>query len=729
MLRARIDAVELVYGCHDAAWTLPPEPRPVVIAGPNGSGKTTLIEGVIRTLFGFDRRKTAETDALEAARPWSGEGMRGRVLMTRYGESYEIDRDFTTDRVRVLDPGRGVERFAGDGNPAARNQEARQYRALLTELLGLSKLEAYRRTLLIRQGELVDTELGEHLLRVAAGGHARVEAARTEIGQAHRSLTRRPLQEGAGAAVNPRELEKLDEELAGVRARLKEALQAAERRGPLTLDRDRAATRLKVLDEEIEALEAARSVFGRSEAAELGARRLRERSRELENAVAALVRAENERTAARAALEDATKGGRYPDDFPERLARAEVRWRDLEQLKGFPAPWLAAVAGSAVVVGAGLLLAGFLIPAGVGLGLATVLGVAWATLRWGVHRRRQSVRSEIRRALEGVPHRGSVSEATRGRHLARYRAQVAAEQRLESARAQLARAVHEGRAALRASLEGEEDPPGEDPEGEGDPAATGTASARLGARLRARAEAIRERLARDQVRLEQIGEATLDLPQDVPPTDEAVAEALRSRREERAETQVALQELGQELLERGAPPESVGSLESRLRALEPRREEVARQVAVLEAAHALVTDAYGEFRDRDQERLVALVSSRIRELGGDRIGPLVVDGELDGARVRVDGRVVPMASPPLSFGEYHAALLGVRLGTADFLAGVGVLPPLLVDEPFAHLDVERARSVWTLLERVAKDRQVLVTSQDALLLEALGIRPTIMLSG
>ena len=33
----------------------------------------------------------------------------------------------------------------------------------------------------------------------------------------------------------------------------------------------------------------------------------------------------------------------------------------------------------------------------------------------------------------------------------------------------------------------------------------------------------------------------------------------------------------------------------------------------------------------------------------------------------VRGRKLPLASPPLSFGELHAVLLAVRLGAADFL--------------------------------------------------------------
>jgi len=92
------------------------------------------------------------------------------------------------------------------------------------------------------------------------------------------------------------------------------------------------------------------------------------------------------------------------------------------------------------------------------------------------------------------------------------------------------------------------------------------------------------------------------------------------------------------------------------------------------------------------------------------------------------GREVALDSPPLSFGEKHVVLLAIRLGAADFLAGDGTRHPLLVDEPFTHLDEVRSREVWDLLQRLARDRQVIVTTQDRLVLDHLGIRPDLDLA-
>jgi len=83
---------------------------------------------------------------------------------------------------------------------------------------------------------------------------------------------------------------------------------------------------------------------------------------------------------------------------------------------------------------------------------------------------------------------------------------------------------------------------------------------------------------------------------------------------------------------------------------------------------------------------------------------------------------------PLSLASRLVALLAIRLGAADFLAGNGVHHPLLVDEPFTHLDEVRAGQVWDLLCSLAADRQVIVTTQDRLVLDHLGVAPDIELT-
>lgn len=720
MRASRFGAVELTYGCHDGRWVFPDEPRPAVITGRNGAGKTTLLEGLIRTVFGFDRRRAADAAGFDARRPWDRDEMSGTVRISRDEEALDIHRDFLTDRVRV-EAADGVIHFEGDGNPGARNQEARHYRGIIADLLGLAELEGYRRTLYIRQGALPDSALGEHLLRVAAGGHARVEAARRDIADAHRAVTRRPLAPTLRPAVNARELEKLDEEIATLRSRLAAAREAGERRGPLALERERVAERLQALDREIESLEETQSVLARSDAIELTARQLRDQVRSIEAATRELQRATDELDAAEAEVRDAAGVGLYPDDFPQRLARVEIRWQDLAALSNPASRWTAIAAAVFLVAGVTMFILRYTIPAIVAGSVALLALVAWGTLRLGTGRRRRVLHRQIAITLRDVPGAESVRPGTVDRHLAAFRAQQAAAAREEDAREWLAEALRDARAVLRAT--GFAPPADGDSPGSRDE----SAAARVAARLRDAADQARRRLAVGRTDLERVGDASLALPAGVAPTEAGVAEGLRERRAERARVQEQLQQIGQELLERGTPSESPDALEAALATLLPRREALARKAEVLEAAHALIADAYNEFRDRDQDRLIHFVSGHIQRLTDGALGPIVAADLLEEARLRTDGRVVPLDSPPLSFGEYHAALLGVRLGAADFLAGIGVAPPLVIDEPFAHLDRDRARALWGLLCAVARQRQVIVTTQNELLLGHLEIEPDIRL--
>lgn len=720
MLRPRFEMVSLRYGCHEGEWAFPDEDRPVVIGGPNGSGKTTLMGGLIRTLFGFDRRRTEDAAEVAAWQPWEQEGMRGRVVLRTNGDRYEIQRDFITDRVRVYEPDEGVEHFLGDGNPGARNQEARYFRQILTDLLGLRDMEAYRQTLFVRQGDLPDTALGDHLLRIAAGGHTRVEAARRQIAQTHRAITRRPIHPAAAAAINPRELEKLEEEIDAVRARLKEARAAGERRAPLALDREQVSRRLEVLDSDIELLENALSALARTDATELSTRHLRRQVERLGEATEALQEALSELQEAGAARHEAMAGGRYPEDFSERLARVEVRWQDMEELTRPPARWLGLIALAGLAAAAALFVLEQPLPAAITAGVGGLAAAAWVAVWLWARRRRNVVQREVERLLDGVPAAASLAPRSGQRALARFREQQSAAARLADARADAAEAIRQGRAVLGES-EGRATP------GSGGGSDGGARAHHLLARLEAAAEAARARLAADSVELDRIGDLSLALPDDVAPTEEAVAAALRERRAERAKVQESLQDVSQELLERGTASESVEALETLLSSMEDRVEALGRKAEVLEAAHALILDAYDEFRDRDQDRLAARVSAHVARLGGASLEGVHVDGSLDEALVRTRGRLVPMATPPLSFGEFHALQLGVRLGAADFLAGIGIHPPLIIDEPFAHLDVERSTAVWRLLVDVAESRQVLLTTQDTRLLDDLEVQPDIRL--
>ncbi|MGB5673723.1 MAG: hypothetical protein WBO43_04195, partial [Gemmatimonadota bacterium] len=246
-------------------------------------------------------------------------------------------------------------------------------------------------------------------------------------------------------------------------------------------------------------------------------------------------------------------------------------------------------------------------------------------------------------------------------------------------------------------------------------------------RLDAAREAARTAVARVQLRLEEQPSTPL-LPEGVDPTVPAVESARDDRRARRDALSEEHTRLTLEIRDLDRASEDVFALEEQLAGLRGRVLEAESEVEARRFAWELVRDSYEEFRATDQDRLLTAVNRRLDELSGGQLGPVTAVGDLATARVGVAGREVTLDSPPLSFGEKHVVLLAIRLGAADFLAGDGTRHPLLVDEPFTHLDEVRSREVWDLLQRLATDRQVIVTTQDRLVLDHLGIRPDLDLA-
>jgi uncharacterized protein YhaN len=247
------------------------------------------------------------------------------------------------------------------------------------------------------------------------------------------------------------------------------------------------------------------------------------------------------------------------------------------------------------------------------------------------------------------------------------------------------------------------------------------------ARLAGRLSRDRSALAVLDLNLRRALSGPLALPSDVPAEADAVEAALGGRLERRQQVEERLRVLAIDLREYGRSRENPIALEGELRLARQRWAEIARKVDVCRRAHALVRDAYEEFHTRDQERLLTCISNHLVTMTNGVLGPLEAPDTLESVRVVSGGRALELESPPLSYGEFHAALLSVRLGAADFLARTGVRPPFLVDEPFTHLDEQRAASVWRLLCSIAKDRQVIVATQDRLMLDALEIQPDLTL--
>ena len=453
----------------------------------------------------------------------------------------------------------------------------------------------------------------------------------------------------------------------------------------------------------------------------------------------------------------------YPEDYLERLAALEEGlWPRLQELQAARDARSAVTdaAGGAQPTGkaGGLALGGVLLAAGasavgVGEGTLQVLGLVAAlagtailirVLRGRVGRRRAEdsatleltrIDSEIevlgRRVeekLAGLPAAGDTSPETlpeRRREFAVFRSAL---DRAADAERRLAEA-HRRTERTLASREAEEARVRAEPGA--DDASGGIQAARtLLSSLEAALSSERnDGLAPTRLELERERSEVEELPEDARAAFRKTDFEMEEKRQELTLKEVEERELRERFLSVPRPDESSLALEGRLGALRTALAEARREAGAYRRAHGLLVDAYEEFRETDQERLLRHIDAHLAVLGDRRMGPIVAPDDLDSALLMYGGRPLALASPPLSYGELHVALFAVRMGAADFLAGMAVRLPLIVDDPFMHLDADRAGEIWDVLCTIARERQVILTTQDRLVLEHLGIRPDLDLDG
>jgi DNA repair exonuclease SbcCD ATPase subunit len=762
MSGVRYAFLELSYGRHAGRVEFDEVDVPYLIVGSNGTGKSTIVEALVRSLYGFRRLRHDERRAHRRRRPWTGGGYRATVGLDGPEGSLTFDRDFDSDEVVVRRVGEDLPLFQGEANLARAGETSRRYREVLRGQFGLADLDAYERTGCVQQGGLIRTELSEDLLRVAAGGHADVESAQRRLRAEYRELTLEPISEGETRRRKQGRLERLQDEVADLESRARDAHAAEERRAPLARERDRLKGEIAGLQTEIEGLEAAfegvselETLKTAEEASQGRVRQLESTGHELDEAMARL-----DLLQTRDLAQDEPV---YPADFLARVgALAEGLWprrqkldATLETLRArvedvaspareayvrFLAPAAAVVAGAWLLAQAMTLTGAVLLLAGVAFGAAV-----WAR-RHGVAAERTRLADELRRAeresrdvegriealLEGVPDGASLTPDTLPHRRREFERQATERQQLAEAERSLRDAMDRAAQSLEAETtrDSETDADERDRQTAGAVASTGgvTGVVERGRHLlrdlqQAVSEERDERLAPLKVRLLEASRRSFKLPAGVEALGGAVRTALQEGRAKHGELQEELAGLERRIAYEGRPGQSALALERETAQLREQLDAVDRRAAAYREASALITEAYEAFRSTDQERLLVSISRHLEEISNGELGPLETTEGLETARVRAGDRSLPLASPPLSYGQLHITLLAVRLGAADFLAGLGVRLPLLLDDPFVHLDPGRARELWDVLAKIAVERQVIVATQDRLLVDHLGIEP------
>jgi DNA repair exonuclease SbcCD ATPase subunit len=731
-------------------------PGLTVVHGPNEAGKSTLHAALSAALFGLvgsGRRKRDDTARIERFRPWDGARYAATAeVVATGGRRLRLEWDFDRARVAVVDAAAGtdVTREYGGGDPDE----------LVRALWGVER-GVYLHLGHVAQAELArisDPAGVRHAIEAVVGQGAADSPAQAAVAALKEQRARlvglnsaatKPLARAraerdrlAGAVADAAAERGAVDELASERDTARAAAEAADRRVG-ALEHAAAHVRARELRRRIEwadeaeraALAATAVVEREAEHAdfvpssEVGALRHRLRDLEAERDrrsgervldTQRLTEVEREQ-AALAARADALaphRGASARAAEIDALALAAERGGDgRRRLLGLIALG-GAVAVAAVAVGQPALAA-----------VAVIAGIASLALAL----RRTSPRaSELDRALPGT---GPVEE-----RLAAHRAACAADRELDRIERELGR-VQVSYAGLRADLAaldqiereraqvsdrvrselmraGFDDSDLEDGLRRYDAAASGHAQLVEAAATQRQKRAELERLLGDESlaearrRLGEIesglnGHAALADGRDLADveTERAAAEAERDR------AALSATALDTRLSERQRSAPRVAELREQLDEAIELVGRLEHTDAVLRLAEAELAAAADETYRDVAPLLGAALAEPISRLTAGRYATAFVEDDL-GVRLETPerGEVVDLAA--LSHGTQRQVYLVQRLELVRLLCPAGATPPVLLDDPFAHVDAERVERTLAYLSDLAADRQLILFSTD-----------------
>lgn len=237
--------------------------------------------------------------------------------------------------------------------------------------------------------------------------------------------------------------------------------------------------------------------------------------------------------------------------------------------------------------------------------------------------------------------------------------------------------------------------------------------------LRERARRLEEAVREEQQAVEALAGAQADLPAASEPVDrarlldrlEALEDRLAFERAAREAAEAEVYESTRALAVLQAKPVvNLAKAEAERGALMRRQQRLQGEVEALAVAHRELRAAVRDFQGSYRERLERLASEHVAALTGR-----------DGRRLRLlDDFAVRVIEPDgsersaveLSRGAQDQVAFALRLAIADHVAD-DVRLPLVLDDPFLHWDADRLELARATLERVARQRQVVLLSHDA----------------
>ena len=668
-----------------------------IVIGPNEAGKSTIAEAVPAVLFGTDR--------LERFKPWGRNACVATLFFEGHGHTIKVKRNLITDEVELVEKDdlyHVKSQFSGKAPLRGRSASCREYRSLLEKLIGVADERLFRATYFF--GHHPQAWTGDELalkLRTLVGGAAETDYAEVvdTMLDEHFQLTRS--NPWGRDKQRDREYEEICQQMAS---------QGVEDSVPVFVEMDQstdAEEEIRTLSDELD--------FERQEY-EKGVRYI-ERFRmeaELKEAESSPVKEREEpveiKSVTKSTFPEKLAAVGLPKSPPRQLPELLEEAADIRQTlavlqqpyatiaareKKVPnVPWLAVASLFAlfVAVSVGAWFLGYFVPQlSIGSGVCCVALLVWAGWR---HKAREKALAEClkeRKQLDlkkiaAQQRQAELSERCETFGLPSSAIDLVRLQKLVTKHRRL---LEEYWGSTKESLEVE--PIVDDLQG------------------KEKLQSICTDEVVDEDSGDIVSEAVLELQQMEARMSE-FAEKIKEKESQLKELISKRDSLSSE--QKNAmqgPVEQEISVNDPARALFRRKQRLEERIAVLRKALNLLAEAVDEFGRSHLVRLNSEASKMFGKITAGRYPTLKLDENMSPS-VQVDGRRwVPVDH--FSRGTVDAIYLALRIGLAK-VRDDGRSLPLMLDDPFVHLDQKRLAKTLNLVDMASADGQLILFSHN-----------------
>ena len=657
-----------------------------LVIGPNEAGKSTLAEAVPAVLFGSDH--------LEKFRPWGRNACSAALFFEGHGRTIQVKRNLVTDEVELVEKDdlyHVLSQFSGKVPLRGRSATSREYRDLLESLLGVSDEGLFRATYFFghHPQEWSGDELAQKL-RTLVSGTAETDYAEILDGllEEHFALTRS----------NPWGRDKQrDREYEDVCQQLVQ--QGGAEAVPVFVELDNTAELAGQIEELTVELESDRQEYAK------GLRyveRVRRQAEELSGADAPEVNSPSppqspsrpQPPANAGTLADQLVAAGLPQNPPRELPELLSEAADIRQeLATLQQPYAALGSREKHVLKVPWLMLFSLVAA-----LLVVVALAWwqdfqllwiaiataacsgTLMGWGGwrHVARKKALAECDKERSRLDQKKQAAQQRQADLSERCEILGLPSSAIDLVRLQKQVAAHRD---LLANYWGEEG-----------------------------AAAVEVSVSKDQGGTESVATDAPGAPDASAESGEELVQLETRMAEFEAELrhkEDRLQELRRQLAE--APAEQSRQAVTPASVLLARKRDLEERIAVLRKAVNLLAEAVDEFGRSHLVRLNDEAGKLFGKITGGRYAALKLDGNMTPS-IQVDSRRW-MSFEHFSRGTVDAIYLALRIALAK-VRNDGRSLPLMLDDPFVHLDQKRLATALNLVDLAAADGQLILFSHN-----------------